>query len=151
MGWKSKLRTAPGPLTSSVPSGFPFTLTFLSQCSYTASRKRGRRVDPGARILLAGEQSYPIFAMLPVKSKPLRRMKLEELIAKMEQIEEQARLTLDEYPHGLTKERVRLVMALAKQVRAHVTDQLEAGARDAISEEIRVAVLGDRKAANSGS
>ena len=78
-------------------------------------------------------------------------MKLEELIAKMEQIEEQAQLTLAEYPHGLTRERVRLVMALAKQVRAHVTDQLQAGAREAVTEEIQVAVLGDREAANSGS
>ena len=69
--------------------------------------------------------------------------------AKLEQIEEQAQLTLAEYPHGLTRERVRLVMALAKQVRAHVTDQLEAGAREAVSGEIKVAVLDERKAANS--
>lgn len=78
-------------------------------------------------------------------------MKLEELIAKMQQIEEQASLTLDEYPHGLTKERVRLLRAIARQVRNHLADQLNAGGREALPRdgEVKVAVLGDRKAANS--
>ena len=75
-------------------------------------------------------------------------MKLEELITKMQQIEEQASLTLHEYPHGHTKERVRLLLAIAKQVRAHLADQLQAGGREALN-EVKVAVLDDRKAANS--
>lgn len=59
-----------------------------------------------------------------------RRLKLEELIAKIEQIEQQSALTLHEYPHGHTVERQRLVIALAKQVRSHLVDQLEAGERE---------------------
>jgi hypothetical protein len=74
-------------------------------------------------------------------------MKLEELITKMEQIEEQAALTLHEYPHGHTRERQRLVMAIAKQVRAHLLDQLEAGARESLASqrEVKVRVIdGDK-------
>ena len=59
-------------------------------------------------------------------------MKLEELISKIAQIEEQVSRTLDEYPHGHTLERQRLVLAIAKQVRSHLTDQLRAGQRVAI-------------------
>ena len=51
-------------------------------------------------------------------------MKLQELITKLEQIEQQAALTLSEYPHGLTVERQRLIVGIAKQVRAHLVDQL---------------------------
>jgi hypothetical protein len=83
----------------------------------------------------------------PRKAAALRRMKLEELITKMEQIEEQAALTLHEYPHGHTRERQRLVMAIAKQVRAHLLDQLEAGARESLASqrEVKVRVIdGDK-------
>ena len=59
-----------------------------------------------------------------------RRLKLEELISKIEQIEQQAALTLHEYPQGHTVERQRLILAIAKQVRARLVDQLEAGERD---------------------
>jgi len=52
-------------------------------------------------------------------------MKLEELITKLEQIEQQAALTLSEYPHGLTVERQRLIVGIAKQVRGHLIDQLQ--------------------------
>lgn len=52
-------------------------------------------------------------------------MKLEELITKLEQIEQQAALTLSEYPHGLTIERQRLIVGIAKQVRGHLMDQLQ--------------------------
>jgi hypothetical protein len=69
----------------------------------------------------------------------LRRLKLEELISKLEQIEEQVSLTLHEYPHGHTIERQRLVLAIAKQVRSHLKDQLRAGQRT-------VAVLPDSEA-----
>ncbi len=58
-----------------------------------------------------------------------RRMKLEELISKLEQIEQQAALTLSEYPHGLTIERQRLIVGIAKQLRAHLQDQARAGER----------------------
>jgi len=62
-------------------------------------------------------------------------MKLEELIAKIAQIEEQATLTLSEYPRGLTVERLRLIMGLSKQVRAHLEDQVRVGPRQAESGE----------------
>lgn len=52
-------------------------------------------------------------------------MKLEELIRKLEQIEQQAALTLSEYPHGLTVERQRLIVGIAKQVRAYLIDELQ--------------------------
>jgi hypothetical protein len=101
--------------------------------------------------LLAAEQLSQSSGMFARNKTALRRMKLEELIAKMEQIEEQASLTLHEYPHGHTKERVRLLLAIAKQVRNHLTDQLAAGSREALPPdgEVKVAVLDDRKAANS--
>jgi hypothetical protein len=59
----------------------------------------------------------------------IRRMKLEELLAKLQQIEQQAALTLSEYPHGLTVERQRLIMGLAKQMQAHLRDQVRHGER----------------------
>ena len=61
-------------------------------------------------------------------------MKLEELIAKMEQIEEQVALTLQEYPRGHTVERQRLVLAIVKQIRSHLADQLRTGRRVAVLE-----------------
>jgi hypothetical protein len=70
-----------------------------------------------------------MFAAKP--SSALRRMKLEELIAKLGQIEEQASLTLAEFPQTLTLERARLIRALAKQMRSHLQDQLNAGSREA--------------------
>jgi hypothetical protein len=63
-------------------------------------------------------------------------MKLEELIFKMQQIEEQAALTLHEYPRGHTVERQRLVMAIAKQVRVHLMDQVAEGEREALARSI---------------
>jgi hypothetical protein len=59
----------------------------------------------------------------------LHRIRLEELSAKLAQIEEQAVLTVNEYPHGLTLERQRLIVTLAKQLRQHVEDQLRVGPR----------------------
>jgi hypothetical protein len=67
--------------------------------------------------------------MFTARSIELRRMKLEELATKLEQIEQQAALTLGEYPHGLTVERQRLIIGLAKQLQAHVRDQLRHGGR----------------------
>ena len=71
----------------------------------------------------------------PPKSVALRRMRLEELITKLEQIEQQAALTLDEYPLGLTVERQRLILALAKQLQSHLRDQLRQGARDPLVDQ----------------
>ena len=76
----------------------------------------------------------------------LRRIKLEDLLSKVEQIEEQASLTLTEYPTGHTIERQRLIMAIAKQIRSHLSDQLRTGDREAfhpVEERPRVAVLED--------
>ncbi len=46
----------------------------------------------------------------------------EELLSKLELIEEQARLTLEEYPQHLAKERQRMIIALAKHMRWLVAD-----------------------------
>ena len=50
-------------------------------------------------------------------------MNEEELISKLKQIEEQARLTLEEFPKTLTRERQRMIIALAKYIRADVEDR----------------------------
>lgn len=44
-------------------------------------------------------------------------METEELLSKLDLIEEQARLTLDEFPRHLTKERQRMIISLAKNLR----------------------------------
>lgn len=44
-------------------------------------------------------------------------MEQRELIEKLEQIEEQAQLTLAEFPKSLTKERQRMIIALARYLR----------------------------------
>ena len=44
-------------------------------------------------------------------------MDIQELIAKLEQIEEQAQRTLEEFPKSLTKERLRMIIALARYLR----------------------------------
>jgi len=64
---------------------------------------------------------------LPIPS--LRRMRLDELLRKLEQIERQAQLTAAEYPHGLAVERQRLIIAIARQLRTHLKDQLRHGER----------------------
>lgn len=56
-------------------------------------------------------------------------MKLEDLVEKLEQIEAQATLTLDEYPSGHSLERQRLIILIAKQVLTHLRDQLHHGGR----------------------
>ena len=59
----------------------------------------------------------------------IRRLKLEEMLTKLQQIEQQAALTLDEYPRGLALERQRLIVALAKQMQTHLRDQFRHGER----------------------
>ena len=43
---------------------------------------------------------------------------IQELLAKLDDLEEQARLTLDEFPRELKKERQRTIIALVKYMRA---------------------------------
>ena len=50
-------------------------------------------------------------------------MNQEELISKLDQIEEQARLTLEEFPKNLTRERQRMIVALAKYIRAELAER----------------------------
>lgn len=50
-------------------------------------------------------------------------MNEDELISKLEQIEEQARLTLEEFPKNLTRERQRMIIALAKYIRSELSDR----------------------------
>jgi hypothetical protein len=57
-------------------------------------------------------------------------MERDELLSKLELIEEQARLTLDEYPQHLTKERQRMIIALIKQLRWELTDANRAAVED---------------------
>jgi hypothetical protein len=45
-------------------------------------------------------------------------MDIQELATKLEQIEEQAQRTLEEFPKSLTKERLRMIIALARYLRA---------------------------------
>lgn len=77
----------------------------------------------------------------PPQTLALRRMKLEDLIAKMEQIEQQAGLTLAEYPNGHTVERLRLIAAIARQVHSHLKDQAGHGPREAHSASSNVRAL----------
>lgn len=51
-------------------------------------------------------------------------MNIQELIAKMQQIEQQAALTLHDYPEGWVEERQKLIAAIARQVRAHLEAEL---------------------------
>lgn len=50
-------------------------------------------------------------------------MNQQELIQKLQQIEEQARLTLEEFPKRLTRERQRMIIALAKYIRAELDER----------------------------
>jgi hypothetical protein len=45
-------------------------------------------------------------------------MELDEFSQKLDQIEEQAQLTLAEFPKTLTKERQRMIIALVRYIRA---------------------------------
>jgi len=45
-------------------------------------------------------------------------MELDEFTQKLDQIEEQAQLTLAEFPKTLTKERQRMIIALVRYIRA---------------------------------
>ena len=59
-------------------------------------------------------------------------MTLHEIADKLAQIQEQAALTVSEYPGGLAIERQNLIIALVRQLRSHIEDDLR--------RELRVAV-----------
>ena len=56
-------------------------------------------------------------------------METKELLSKLDLIEEQARLTLEALPH-LAKERQRMIVALAKQIRWALSDSNAQGLDD---------------------
>jgi hypothetical protein len=49
-------------------------------------------------------------------------MQTEELLSKLDLIEEQAKHTLEEFPQHLGKERQRMIIALVKHIRWMVAD-----------------------------
>ena len=53
-------------------------------------------------------------------------MDSQDLLRKLKQIEEQAQLTLDEFPRTLTKERQRMIIALVRHISANVRDAADA-------------------------
>ncbi|HEX2565672.1 MAG TPA: hypothetical protein VHL85_02335 [Burkholderiales bacterium] len=58
-----------------------------------------------------------------------RRIRLEELIAKLSQIEEHASLALSEHPRGQILPRLRLILGIARQARLHLEHQASSGVR----------------------
>jgi hypothetical protein len=57
-------------------------------------------------------------------------MQTEELLSKLELIEEQARLTIEELPRHLVQERQRMIIALAKHIRWALADARPSAAED---------------------
>jgi hypothetical protein len=55
-------------------------------------------------------------------SKKGQRLETEELVSKLDLIEEPARLTLEEFPQHLNKERQRMIIALVKHIRWQLAD-----------------------------
>jgi len=53
-----------------------------------------------------------------LQSRYQEQMDLDEFNQKLDQIEEQAQLTLAEFPKTLTKERQRMIIALVRYIRA---------------------------------
>jgi hypothetical protein len=51
----------------------------------------------------------------------------DEFLSKLDLIEEQARLTLNEFPQHLAKERQRMIIALIKHIRWSITDSTAGG------------------------
>ncbi len=64
-------------------------------------------------------------------------MDQEELITKLAQIEEQAQLTLEEFPRRLTKERQRMIIALARYIRTEASKSVEEPRASSGAEETR--------------
>jgi hypothetical protein len=60
----------------------------------------------------------------------------DELLSKLKLIEEQARLTIDEFPQHLAKERQRMIIALIKHIRWGIADT--PGAADDLQATVRL-------------
>jgi hypothetical protein len=60
----------------------------------------------------------------------------EELLSKLDLIEEQARFTLDEFPRHLAKERQRMIIALAKNIRWLLSEAAEPDAESTLRRPI---------------
>ena len=58
-------------------------------------------------------------------------MDAEEFIQKLDQIEEQAQLTLAEFPKTLTKERQRMIIALVRYLRTEAQKGVPLGKSEA--------------------
>lgn len=52
----------------------------------------------------------------------MERAELQELLAKLDLIEEQARRTLEEFPRQIRKERQHMIINLVKHIRSAATD-----------------------------
>lgn len=63
-------------------------------------------------------------------------MKLEQMLAKLEQIERLALDTVDQHPR-LDIERQKLIAAIARQLRDHIQDQLQSGSREPLAQRER--------------
>ena len=72
------------------------------------------------------------------------RVDQEELLNKLGQIEEQANYTLAEYPKTLTKERLRMIVALVRYLKTDVSRSPES-----VGEPSLVGVRGERTADNA--
>jgi len=59
----------------------------------------------------------------------------DEILAKLDQIQEQAQLTLDELPLRLAKDRLRLIIGLARYLSTTVDMAWEEGASAAAAED----------------
>jgi len=66
-----------------------------------------------------------LLGSLRVHNKLESPVERDELLSKLDLIEEQARLTLDEYPQHLTKERQRMIIALVKHIRWGFSDRTD--------------------------
>jgi hypothetical protein len=65
---------------------------------------------------LEGELDY--CSHVPERRPGPTKMDIDEFNQKLDQIEEQAQLTLAEFPKTLTKERQRMIIALVRYIRA---------------------------------
>ena len=63
-------------------------------------------------------------------------MTRDELNQKLDQIEEQARLTLAEFPKTLTRERQRMIIALVRCIRAEANGRPDLEATVPLSAEV---------------
>lgn len=62
-------------------------------------------------------------------------MDADEFIQKLDQIEEQAQLTLAEFPKSLTKERQRMIIALARYLRTEAQRSTSVGRGEPVAGE----------------